>query len=345
MARIKYSDFSDRLDVGAIEDAIGFEVLETDFNGNDVGHCLFPQNHSHGDTTGKFAIHPEGKVYNCWVCGGGSLLSLIMELYDLDSESAEDWLRPYAVGDERGDTEFVDDFLNLFAADSEKRGTSLPYFNPRVLRQWGVATHLDLGVEIEDGVIEMYGVRCVPNLRKPAPKKGRYADDEDYEGPALVWPHFWYDRLVGWQARWLNEDRPEWVAKWTNTTDFPKNSTLYGWNFSYTEPLVYVVESAKTVLKLRDAGLNAVGTFGSSINDPQMRLLRRFQEGVVLCPDNDNAGAKWMADLMKYLERFVPLYACFTPNGEGRSDLADMPGNIREYVDNMTVSFEADPFM
>ena len=76
--RVKYSQFVDRLDVNALCEAIGFEPEYEDARGNLVGYCIWPENHSHGDTTGKFAIHPEKKVYNCYVCGGGSLLSLIM---------------------------------------------------------------------------------------------------------------------------------------------------------------------------------------------------------------------------------------------------------------------------
>ena len=90
--QLRYSDFENRIDIDAFEEAIGFEPIETR-SGNDVGHCPDWQGlHSHGDTTGKFAIHRDKKVYNCWVCGGGSILSLAMEINDMDMQEATDWL-------------------------------------------------------------------------------------------------------------------------------------------------------------------------------------------------------------------------------------------------------------
>src|SRR4051812_48300346 len=64
MGRVKYSEFVDLLDVESLMSDIGFEPLHVDNRGNYVGYCLWPENHTNGDTTGKFAIHPEKKVYN-----------------------------------------------------------------------------------------------------------------------------------------------------------------------------------------------------------------------------------------------------------------------------------------
>jgi DNA primase len=89
MGRVKYSEFVDLLDVESLMADIGFEPLHQDNRGNYVGYCLWPEHHTNGDTTGKFAIHPDKKVYNCYVCGGGSLLSMMMELNGWDSETAE----------------------------------------------------------------------------------------------------------------------------------------------------------------------------------------------------------------------------------------------------------------
>jgi hypothetical protein len=77
--RLKYSEFWDRINVDSFEEAIEW-TPEYSHNDNDIGFCPFPENHSHGDTTGKFAIQREKRVYNCWVCGGGSLLLLDREL-------------------------------------------------------------------------------------------------------------------------------------------------------------------------------------------------------------------------------------------------------------------------
>jgi DNA primase len=336
MGRVKYSQFEDRIDVPELCQAIGFNVEWEDNRGNLCGYCLFPQNHTNGDTTGKFAIHPEKKVYNCYACGGGSLLSLVMELNSWDSETAEDYLRQFA-GDARDDVEFVEDFLNAFANDTEKRVETLPYFNPRVLEKYEHAYGYGEMIGLNADVIELYNVLWAPEAVKRSPGKGKFTDEPDYVGPAIIWPHYWNDRLVGWQSRWMDDERPEFVKKWTNTVDFPKDSTIYGYHMVKGASHVYVVESAKTVLKLDQLGLDAVGTFGSQANDAQLRLLRKFRSGVVLCPDNDKAGNEWFTHLYDYLHRYVPLHGV-TPVPGSKGDLADLSDeDARAWIEDNTV--------
>jgi hypothetical protein len=353
MGRVKYSQFVDQIDVEEVMSAIGFTPEYEDNRGNYVGYCVWPERHSNGDTTGKFAIHPEKRVYNCYVCGGGSLLSLVMEFYDWDSETAENWLRQYA-GDVRNDADFVEDFLLAFANDTEKRAETLPYFNPRVLEKWEPAYEYGASIGLNEWVIDKYNVLYAEAAVKRSPGRGKFEGVEDHVGPAIIWPHYWNDRLVGWQSRWLvctrcwhdhpdggqcdkclcarpEITRPEFVKKWTNTVDFPKDSTLYGWHL--VEPgsgrKLYVAESAKTVLKIHQLGRMGTGTFGSQANDAQLRLLRRFRSGIVLCPDNDKAGNEWFVHLYDYLIRYVPLEAV-APVPGAKGDLADLDDDDAE---------------
>jgi DNA primase len=366
MGRVKYSQFEHRIDVDELISDLGFSPEYEDNRGNYVGYCMWPENHSNGDTTGKFAIHPDKKVYNCYVCGGGSLLSLVMELKSWDSETAEDYLRQFA-GDQRDDVEFLEGFLNAFAKDAENRAETLPFFNPRVLEKYDWAFDYGASIGLRANVIHEYNVLYAPEAFKPSPGKGKFADDDPYVGPAILWPHYWNDRLVGWQSRWIActncwhdhlpgeqcEDcscaategvfeRPQWCGKWTNTTDFPKDHTLYGWHRKAGFGKTFVVESAKTVLKLSQMGYSAVGTFGSNVNDAQLRLLRRCQAGVILCPDNDKAGDEWFLHLYGYLKQYVPVYA-LTQVGIKKGDLADLSDeeaddHIRERTVDLSVA-------
>lgn len=321
MGRTKYSEFAEFIDVDSLVSAIGFDPLYEDARGNLVGYCLWPEQHTNGDTTGKFAIHPEKKMYNCYVCGGGSLLSLVMELYSWDSETAEDYLRRFA-GDARTDTEFLEDFLNAFAKDAEKRAETMPYFNGRVLEKWNFAYEWGEANGLNNKVIESYNVLYAPEAVKRSPGKGKFADAPDYAGPAIIWPHYWNKRLVGWQSRWLADDRPEFVKKWTNTVDFPKDNTLYGYQF-LVPGKTHAVESAKSVLKLNSLGYQATGTFGSNVNDAQLRLLRKFRSGVVLWPDADRAGDEWFKQCYDYLKPYVPLFGVMQLP-ESKGDVADL---------------------
>ena len=314
--KIRYSEFRDRIDLDQVEAALGFTPLTHD-KGNDIGHCLFPANHSHGDTTGKFAIHRDKLVYNCWVCGGGSLLSLVMEVLDLDVDQATEWLYPFATGtDSRSDTEFRDYLLELLD-DIEERHESLPYFNPRVLERYDTDYEYFTSRGISPDICRAFDLCYSDQVLKPAPKKNKDGEvikiDEDYIGPAAIFPHYWQGQLVGWQHRWLDYDEgttPVWLGKYTNTTDFPKDSTIFNYDraLKSREPVI-VLESVPSALFVMSHALNeAVAYFGGGIKPAQLRLLRRFSQGVVLCPDNDETGDKFVRAATEYLERFIPVY-------------------------------------
>lgn len=334
MSKPRYSEFRERIDIDAVEDAIGFAPLHTDNKGNDVGHCLFPQNHSHGDTTGKFAIHREKLVWGCWVCGGGDLRDLVMELYDWDSETAVEWLYQFSQHDLRSDFEFTNYLLDMLK-DSDERVEKLPYFNPRVLGKFNGPLDYFKSRGIAERVIYDYNLCYSENAMKPAPSKGvgkdRVKIDEDYFGPTAIFPHWWRGKLVGWQHRWMNWDAerlnvPRWLAKYTNTTDFPAKTTLFNYDramhVSHNEERpVVVVESVPTVLFLESNEIPAVSFFGSHPSEVQLRLLRRFQHGVILAPDNDPTGDE-LLEAANYLIRFIPVYEADKVPGL-KADLGD----------------------
>lgn len=341
--RLRYEDFWDRINVDDFEAAIGWSPEYDDGKGNDVGYCPFPENHAHGDTTGKFAIERDLRVYNCWVCGGGSLLSLAMEVMDLDVDEATRWLYQFCESDTRSDSEFVDDFLDAFR-DVERRVATLPYFNDRVLNRFLLAPPDEYLIKrgiTNLHIIEQYGVRYSPEVRRPAPARGKFAEAEDYTGPGVIFPHYWKGQLVGWQTRWLDHGRdgfPEWIPKYTNTSDFPKETTIYGWDHVRTSEAVVVCESVPTVLFLASRGYAAVATFGSSVNDAQLRLLRRYPT-VLLAADNDPAGRKWLGSLTRYLRRYstvqwVPPVGKWDEGGD-LGDLVEPPEALDKHLCQM----------
>jgi hypothetical protein len=332
MRRRHYSDFADKLDLDAFEAAIGFEPSSQE-RGEDIGHCLFPEMHKHGDTTGKFAINREKKVWNCFVCGGGDLLSLAMLHTGLDYEQATDWLHVFATSDARSDQEWADNLIAMLD-DAHDRVDTIPYFHPRVLDQFDGPTDYFLGRGISQEVVDTYGLRYTETAHRSAPVTmvdGRRTKMfEDYEGPASIWPHYWNGKLTGWQYRWTNfgtELMPSgWkIPKWTNTTDFPRSTTLFNYNDALkSNTSCVVVESLGTCLFLRSYGIPAVAYFGSKPTEIQLRLLRRFTNGVILAPDNDsNAAGDKILETVDYLERFVPVYIADKVEGDDGADLGD----------------------
>ena len=293
-----YFDIVDDIDVDEFENAIGFEPMGQNADGEDWGQCPDPWGlHKHGDRTGKFAINRNKKVYNCFVCGGGNLLSLTMAVRDCEEDEAIDWLRQFASKAFQSDEAFVEEIHNMLAEKRLEESAPLPWFNSNVLLQWEGADHDWFD---ERGISEEVRSKFRLGVNAATVRK-------DFTGESIVLPHIWNGNLVGWQNRWIG-DRPKWIPKYTNTNDFPKKTTLYGWDqvIDSQNPIV-VVESVPTVLYLASIGIPSVATFGANVSKDQMKILRGCQQGIILAQDNDQAGDKWRSSLIDYLERYIPV--------------------------------------
>lgn len=349
--KLRYSHFADRIDVDALEEALGIDPIDHPNPNEDRCYCPLPWNsHSNGDTTGKFSINRDKKVYNCWVCGGGSLLDLAMAIRNEDMEPATKWLHQFASHDET-DEEFLDE-LDRLLADPADRQPTMPYFNDRALDRFSDPIEEAMEWDGNEWVpfLERRGIALHTavsfNLRYNA-QAARPLKDVEYFGPAIYFPHYWQSRLVGWQQRWLDreEDRPRHVPKYTMTPDFPKNETLFGFDFAkaayqWHQPVI-VVESVPSALFLWSHRYPAVATFGSSVDDAQLKLLRTFPT-LILAPDNDvpkqadavPAGIKWRNRLMEYLERYTTVASLPVLDGAGADigDLAATPEILPDYL-------------
>jgi hypothetical protein len=356
---LRYREFVHKLNLEDVYDALGFEPLYQKENKKgeteDIGHCPDPWNqHKNGDTTGKLAINRERRVANCWVCGGSSLLSLTMAVLNLDPDEAVDFLRPFATERDQTDDEFRDQIHALLAQlDTKRSDEAMPYFNPRVLAKWDGPSSYEGVLAWNKGafddkpklldplVIEQAGLIYNATAIKFAPRsKGDGLPiDDNYVGPCIIFPHYWKGKLVGWQHRWLESDRPKWVAKYTNTPDFPKNFTVYGVHEPSPLPVV-IVESVPTALYVESLGWPSDAVFGASVTPEQMKVLRRHQQGVILAPDNDKPGIAAAVAIADYLEGFVPVSIIY-PQGELGDDLQNIgQGFDEEEVRNMILNAE-----
>ena len=304
MTNLKYGEFAHNIDIDAFEEAIGFEPMYRQGE-NDVGKCVFPNNHKHGDETGKFAIHRGKKLYNCFVCEGGTLLSLVMEMYGFELDEATRWLAQFTKSDARSDDDFIDEFLSSLE-DEKKKTSAIPYFNDKVLDKFTDDTSWFITRGISQDVIDEYRLRFTSRAMRAGPSP----DKDDYYGPSAIFPHFWNGRLVGWQNRWMDWDRkhtktPKWLAKYTNTRDFPKTTTIFNYSkaLEFNGPVI-VCESIPTVLMLVSIGQPAVAYFGGNITPEQLKLLRRFKK-LILAPDNDEKGDSFLEKASPYLRRYT----------------------------------------
>ena len=328
-SHLKWDDIYPRIDWEKLYDELGWEPIYTRGD-EDKGYCLMPQNHTHGDSTGKLAINRAKGLYNCWVCGGGTVVQLVSAVRSLSAQDSLKYLSQFVDSSTKESTdEFTTRVARLLAKETESpRRVSPPVFNPNVLKDWQTPHEWFDSRHIRDGVRQSFQAGFDPVARRYSPEHGTY------EGPGIILPHFWGGSLVGWQTRWL-DGKPKWLPKYTNTTDFPRETTLWGYDSAATsEHAPIVVESVPTALYLISEGHPAIATFGAQITEAQLRHLRQFQQGVILAPDNDSAGRKWLDTTTKYLERFIPVNSVGPVEGEG-ADLGDLqPTQLQWHLEN-----------
>lgn len=314
---IDWRQFYSGLDYDALYADLGWSPTTT-IGSEDKGYCLDPWKfHKHGDRTGKLAINRDKGVYNCWVCGGGTILSLVMEVKGFEYEGAIEYLTRYITAYTKESSDEFQVRVAKLLAYGKHVDRPIPIFNSRVLDRYESGDSWAVGRGISADVAQYFKVRVHPGHTKFHPDHGAF------EGHAAILPHFWQGKLVGWQERWIS-NTPKWVGRWTNTSDFPRETTVWGIDFarSQNQPVV-LVESVPTALRLITEGFPAIATFGSQITPDQCRHLRMFQQGIILAPDNDSAGAKWYKTATQELDRYVPLFHIDPPGDEG-DDLGDV---------------------
>lgn len=306
------------LDIDEFEDALGLEVMKT-LGDEDICRCPLPS-HDGYDANPSFSLNRSKLIYNCFACGvGGTIIDLVARVRDVDYDEAYQFCRSY---DDGGDgphrVTFGERLAEIFAREHETEAvpSPLPRFSKSILKDW---------VSDYSGYFESRGIS-----RESQDKYVLGYDEHhtrgDYIGPAAIIPHFFKNDLVGYQERWIDDNRPKTIPKYTNSKNFPKKETLFGFDFvvdgNRDEPVV-VVESALTAIYLDQIGFPAVATFGAQVTDEQIYLLRSFSWGVILSFDNDAAGAAACEVVGQRLKKTIPVHV--TPQfGAEKADLNDL---------------------
>jgi hypothetical protein len=333
---IEYEDFVHDIDYERLYDALDFEPLRQDGDDNDIGQCFDLLGlHKNGDRTGKFVFYRESGLVSCYVCGSCTLLSFVESMFDYDEDQATRWLYQFADDVEQTDESFLNEIDDILKDRTPKKVIQ-PRFAPQILdryqpyNEWPEiaevwAENKGVSAEVADKFKLRFGrIRTMTDAKEP------------WIGEAIIIPHFWRDKLVGWQQRWLSDDRPEGVGKYKSTADIPRYDTLFNYDRACGEDIpIFIVESPSTVLWLASCDVPAVASFGAKITPAQMRLLRRFQQGVVIAPDNDGPGRNFATLISEYLEPFVPVYQCDPVQIKGINDGCDL-GDLAPNMDALS---------
>jgi DNA primase len=109
-----------------------------------------------------------------------------------------------------------------------------------------------------------------------------YSDKQDM----VVVPVFdEYSRCLGFVARSVEG------KSFKNSVGLPKSKVLFNLNKVKRTDIV-VVESSFDVIRLSQAGFNAVATLGATVSRTQIHLLQQYAKSIIICPDSDEAGKK-----------------------------------------------------
>ncbi len=294
-----FKDLAEGLDVVALlQDLCG--VQEIYENGDELGHsCKLPFGmHKNGDKNPSASLNKKTLLFNCFTCGGGSIFWLVENILDLTSNQAIARVKEYSTGSIVDYEKFIDKLKENLSKSAPKGKIDIPVYSENIISSWIQETeYMDSrGVSREVQKEMKIGLR---EIGEEWVYDGK--NSQKLNVPRIIIPHIFNKQLVGWQGRKLTADpRP---PKYKNSKNFPKAWSLYNYdNLDQNEELI-VVESPMSVLKLKSLGIsNVVSTFGASVSNYQVHLIRQFQD-VCIWMDGDSAGRKASSYLVNCLSK------------------------------------------
>lgn len=324
----KLSEIFQGLDAeGVLRDLVGaHEIIEND---TELIHsCKLPFGmHKNGDSNPSASLNRESLLFNCFTCGGGSIIWLVQNCMDISRDDAIAELQNYATGLKHMPVEqFMERLGKLFDDEKEQR-VDIPKYNEKILERWIQPTDYltERGVSVE--VQKEMKTGLDSGRREIARVNG---NEVIVNCDRVVLPHFMNGRLVGWVARKIKN--VEGIAKYKNSKSFPRQYGLYNYDNVPKNKPVYVVESPMSVLVLKSRGItNVVATFGAKVSKPQLELLRNFPE-VTIFPDGDAPGRASTHNLIDALRDYTSVKVIDTPDGEDPASLTEVPSSLSSFV-------------
>jgi DNA primase len=310
MANDAVEQIKDRLD---IVDVIGQRVQLRKAGRSFKGLCPF-----HQEKTPSFIVFPDSQTFHCFGChAGGDLFNYVMQQERIDfSEALQTLARQAGVELEQRAPEDVpapaDEFA--FVYDLNQRATS--FFSHVLWRtshgEAGRALLEERGVDRETA--ERFQLGFAPDrwdallsrFRRndvsveQAKEAGLVTENEtgrtyDRFRNRLMFPISDAEgRVIGFGARALGDAMPKYLNS-PQTPVFDKSSALYGIDLAKDaireKREVVVVEGYMDAIAAHQHGYrNVVASMGTALTEPQVRLIRRGVDRIVLALDADVAG-------------------------------------------------------
>lgn len=302
---------------GSVEGVLLTLGIETSQRGDELlGLCpMHLERTGQEDNNPSWSMNAETGVHHCFSCGyKGTLLTLVGEIKEfttqwgrVDFDAAKDWLRNNIEVNFEYLARQLEEARNTyvpFSAPVEMSEARLAVFDP-VAPEWALSAR-----SLTEGASAIYGVRWNPlknswitPIRTPQTNK-----------------------LMGWQEKSQTErffrNRPTGVAK---------SKTLFGLD-AFKGGTMIVVESPLDAVRLQSLGIvGGVSTFGASVSDDQLRLMRAADK-LIIAMDNDAAGKKSSSDLLARTRKEGIECWFLNYNGSEFKDIGEMPEDLVYYA-------------
>lgn len=275
------------------------------------GLCPF-----HNEKTPSFYVYPETQSYYCFGCGsGGDAITFIKNIENLDYiESVRFLCEKYGLSmpEDNYDNGLSKKRTRLFEANREAaRYYYKQLFEPngKIARDYckkrqltkDTVTLFGIGYASDSwdsltNYLKSKGFTTEELIEADLAKKGRNGGCFDTFRNRLVFPIVdLRGNVLGFSGRRLNEEDR---AKYVNSSDtliYKKGREIFGLNLAKKTKAdnLILCEGNIDVVMLHQAGFdNAVAALGTALTEDQAQLLSRYTGEILLCYDNDEAGAK-----------------------------------------------------
>jgi DNA primase len=305
-----------------LEDLLGAKNIHI-VNDEIIHSCLLNFGlHSNGDRNPSASINKESLLFNCHICGGGTIIWLVQNALDISKNEAinriknySEMLRPMPV------EQFVPKLDKLLKDNGLPKELIIPRYSKKILDSWVQPSEYLL----ERGVSYRVQEEMKTGILDPGYEMDKITKELIVVRRNIL-PHFIGDDLVGWVSRRLDDTQN--VAKYRNTKGFPRKYSLYNFNNITNYRHCYVVESPMSVLVLKSRGINdVVATFGAQVNEEQAKLLRKF-DNLTIFFDGDKAGRGGATELYYRLREYSKVQLIEPPDGTDPADLAEVPKSM-----------------
>ncbi|HWZ55527.1 MAG TPA: DNA primase [Verrucomicrobiae bacterium] len=308
---------------------------------NFTGLCPF-----HSEKTPSFAVHPVKQIYHCFGCGvGGDVFSFVMEM---DKITFPEAVRAVAekcgiavpAPRERSPEERRENQLRSTLVDIHKEAAAffVQQLNGPPEGRAAKAYLLDRGLDSE--AVARFGIGFAPSggealLRALKPKypekalepSGLFSRDQngrlfDRFRRRVMFPIANESgKIVAFGGRALGDDLPKYLNS-PETPIYTKSNILYHLDRAKDalrqRDFAVLVEGYMDAIAVARAGVsNVVASCGTSLTEPQVKLLNRFTRRIIVNYDPDTAGqAATERSLAILLEQGAEVRVLALPGGK-----------------------------